>query len=421
MKKIYSILALFMAMLLMLTGCSMVQINADRDGQTVVAVVNGKNILKKDYEQNFQRTLIQSGMDISNLSSVADEYVAYYAASALETMINQEVMLLKAEEMGLNTLSEEEKAEIQQEYDEIMETMRAMAETMIINDLLAENADMTEEEQKEAIEKLSEEDRLKAVEKGVDSTLSSMYYTRESFLENLQMYAILDKVEDEVTKGIEPAQEDIDAAYNERAAAAKESYTSSPLAYETAYMDDNSVIYYIPAGTHIVQHILIGLPEEQTEELVTYRTEGKNDAADSIREKYLAEIKAEAQEALDKIKANPESYLEVMAEYSDDTGSSDGSTFAVASASTGYYVEEFAKAALSLTEVGQITDLVASDYGYHIIRCEEIPTSGPVPQTEVYDAIYDELRAELVTEKMNELLVTWKAEYAVQTFTDRLV
>jgi len=420
MKKIYSILALTMAMLLMLTGCSMVQINAERDGQTVVAVVNGKDILKKDYEQNFQRTLIQSGMDINNLDAVADEYVTYYAASALETMINQEVMLLKAKEMGLDTLTEEEKAEIQKEYDEIMETMRAMAESLIINDLLTENADMTEEEQKKAIEKMSEEDRLAAIEKGVDSTLSSMFYTRESFLENLQMYAILDKVEAKVTEDIEPAQEDIDSAYTERAASAKETYTNTPISYETAYMDKN-VIYYVPAGARIVQHILIALPEEQTKELTTYRSEGKDDAADTIREKYLAEIKDKAQEALDKIKADPDSYLDVMAEYSDDEGTKDGSTFAVASVKAGYYVEEFAQAAMNMKEIGEITDLVGSDYGYHILRCEDIPTSGPVPQSEVQEIIYDELRSELVTEKMNELLTTWKTEYAVQTFTDRLV
>ena len=277
MKKIYSLLALTMALLMMLTGCSMVQINADRDGQTVVAVVNGKDILKKDYVESFQRTLIQSGMDPNNLNGISDEYVAYYAAAALETMINQEVMLLKAKEMGLDTLTEEEKAEIQKEYDEIMQTMRETAVTMI------------EADNEQNGKTMSEAELEKAIETSVDNTLASMYYTRESFLENLEMYAILDKVEAESTKDLKPTDEDVEAKYTEQAASAKETYSSSPYAYESAYMEGNT-IYYVPTGARIVQHILISLPDEKTEELTLYRNEGKDDVADKYRDQYLEEI-----------------------------------------------------------------------------------------------------------------------------------
>ena len=196
--------------------------------------------------------------------------------------------------------------------------------------------------------------------------------------------------------------------YDEKVQSAQEDYTETPRNYESAFAS-GSVIYYVPEGVRIVQHILIGLTEEQQTELSTLRGEDKNDEADAKREEYLAGIKAEADEVLGKISADHANFLDVMKENSDDTGSADGMEFAVAPGGS-YYAEEFMNAALAMKEVGEMSGLVASDFGYHILLCTQIPTSGAVPLGDVKDEISEQLLSEMQTEKLTETLATWSED-----------
>jgi peptidyl-prolyl cis-trans isomerase D len=84
------------------------------------------------------------------------------------------------------------------------------------------------------------------------------------------------------------------------------------------------------------------------------------------------EIKAKAEAVLKKVKAG-EDFANLAKQYSDDTGSKDqgGNLGAFTRESV---VTEFADAAFSL-KVGEISDLVRSKYGYHIIKVtgHEVP------------------------------------------------
>jgi len=86
-----------------------------------------------------------------------------------------------------------------------------------------------------------------------------------------------------------------------------------------------------------------------------------------------AEIKAKAESVLKRAKAG-EDFASLAKQYSDDTGSKDegGNLGAFTRNSV---VEEFANAAFSL-KVGEISDLVRTQYGYHIIKVtgREIPS-----------------------------------------------
>ena len=122
---------------------------------------------------------------------------------------------------------------------------------------------------------------------------------------------------------------------------------------------------------------------------------------------------------LGKISADHANFLDVMKENSDDTASADGMEFAVAPGG-GYYAEDFMNAALAMKEVGEMSGLVASDFGYHIMLCTQIPTSGAVPLGDVKDSISEQLLSEMQTEKLTETLATWMEELSVKTYTDRL-
>ncbi len=81
-------------------------------------------------------------------------------------------------------------------------------------------------------------------------------------------------------------------------------------------------------------------------------------------EKDKETVKKQAEELLSRIKKG-EDFDKLMKEYSEDPGLADfpdGYTF-----SHGEMVEQFEKAAYAL-EVGQVSELVETDYGYHIIK-----------------------------------------------------
>lgn len=96
--------------------------------------------------------------------------------------------------------------------------------------------------------------------------------------------------------------------------------------------------------------------------------------------------KAQAEEILAKLKKNPENFDKLMAEYSQDPGSKtypDGYLF-----KEGDMVPEFYKGALAL-KVGEISGIVESQYGYHIILKVADYENG-VPYTEVKEELHQE-------------------------------
>ncbi len=107
------------------------------------------------------------------------------------------------------------------------------------------------------------------------------------------------------------------------------------------------------------------------------------------------DAKAQAEEILAKLKKNPEDFDKLMAEYSQDPGSKtypDGYLF-----KEGDMVTEFYEGALAL-EAGEISEIVESPYGYHIILKVADYENG-VPYTEVKDELHQEFaRKEFIKE-----------------------
>ncbi len=81
-----------------------------------------------------------------------------------------------------------------------------------------------------------------------------------------------------------------------------------------------------------------------------------------------ADIKAEAQSVLDKIKSGELSFEDAAQQYSDDVTASSGGDLGYFS--EGQMVTEFEDAVKNM-EVGDISDLVQTQYGYHIIKLTE--------------------------------------------------
>lgn len=134
---------------------------------------------------------------------------------------------------------------------------------------------------------------------------------------------------------------------------------------------------------------------------------------------YDAQAKAEAEEILAKLAAGSD-FVALMNEHSDDGRGEDGalSSDGYIMTNNGQMVPEFEEAAMKL-EVGAYTkELVATDYGYHIIMRYELPTEG-----ENYDTTISSISSELTNEKLENLINTWANELGFtinQKFVDKL-
>lgn len=107
----------------------------------------------------------------------------------------------------------------------------------------------------------------------------------------------------------------------------------------------------------LVRHILIAYDGSGT------TTEGVTRTKD--------EAKALAEELLGKIK-NGEDFGALAKEYSDDSGSAELNGVLGKPAGRGAYVAEFESASLALTEKDQVSDIVETQFGYHIIKADDI-------------------------------------------------
>jgi peptidyl-prolyl cis-trans isomerase D len=105
-----------------------------------------------------------------------------------------------------------------------------------------------------------------------------------------------------------------------------------------------------------------------------------------------AEAKKKAEQVLAEVKKNPTKFSELAKKYSQDPGSAekggDLGTFA-----RGSMVKPFEDAAFSMKQ-GEISGLVQSDFGYHIIKLTEI-----VGQGQGFEALKPQIRAELMYQK----------------------
>jgi peptidyl-prolyl cis-trans isomerase D len=111
--------------------------------------------------------------------------------------------------------------------------------------------------------------------------------------------------------------------------------------------------------------------------------------------------KAKAEDILHQIKATPDKFAALAKQYSQDSGSaSKGGDLGMFG--KGAMVKPFEDAAFKL-KAGEVSDLVQSDFGYHIIKLTSIKPAKVQPLAEVHELISQRLKAQQATERFAEL------------------
>jgi peptidyl-prolyl cis-trans isomerase C len=165
--------------------------------------------------------------------------------------------------------------------------------------------------------------------------------------------------------------------------------------------------------------MLIKLSDEDSQAIGELRKEGKDDDADSMREEKLKSIQDKAEDVLAKARAG-EDFDKLVIKYGEDPGMEseeykDGYSMLRDSG----MMEEFLEASFQLQE-GEISDLVATDYGYHIIKVYEASEDDIASLEDVREELRNLLLSQKKNEKTGELIVQWLDEADVKKYEKRL-
>ena len=148
-----------------------------------------------------------------------------------------------------------------------------------------------------------------------------------------------------------------------------------------AYFDKNQA--NLPAKRHVA-HILVAFPQ------------GADDKA-------KAAAKAKAEEVLAKVKAKPADFAGLAKQYSQDPGSAPNGGDLGFFAKDGTMVKPFEDAAFSLKQ-GEISGLVETQFGYHILKVLEVGQSFESQKAEIVQTLQQEKIKTAVDTKKKQLV-----------------
>jgi peptidyl-prolyl cis-trans isomerase D len=373
----------------------------------VVAQVDGGDVTAEEVRQTarqmLQQQMPQGGPNMAML-------LPFFAQRAADQLITRQALLVEAGRMGLHATPAEVRDELehgryaatffpggnfigQQEYDDLLQ-----------------RANLTREKFEDAVGKDILLNKLQALISG-SATVSESQIRDQFIKQNSKVkfdYAVLKQ--DDLRKGLHPTDEELKAYYESHKATYANSVPEKrKVKYalvETgkaeaevqvtqddlrAYYDQHRDEYRTPDQVK-VSHILIKTPLPGPD--------GKVD------EKGVAEAQHRAEDLLKQLKGGAK--LEDLAKkYSEDPGSAKqgGSLGWIGKGQT---VPEFEKTAFSLPK-GQISDLVKSSYGFHIIRVEDKQDAHVKTLDDVkaeIEPVIKHQKAQQVAQKQAEALLT---------------
>jgi parvulin-like peptidyl-prolyl isomerase len=450
-KRIFKSLALILGIVIMFSGCALVEVDPERDMAQVVAVINGEKVTKGEamelyasisYNVAYQEYLYHS-YGITGVSFGDPKELT------VDQLVNDRVLAQKVKELGYDALTDEEAALLDSEADADFEEN--------IEDVKAEvtKDGMTEDDI-----------RAKAIE-----YLKQYGVSRELIYEAKYNELMSTRLREHVIKDISVTDEQIRAKYEEQLASDESAYASNPSSFENAVLNDTTIITWIPEGYRTVKHILLPYSDEQTDALnimenriadidsrisglETAETEedetehSEHDGHDHgdeqvdeavepdtiesltaekdtleweiavVKDEYLRTFSDTIDEINAKLEAG-ESFETLIEEYGQDPGmqSEPGK-------SQGYHVTQemgiwdaaFNKGAMALENIGDISDPIATSFGIHIIRYESDVVSGPVPYEQVRERLHENLLKEAQDQAFEAAKTEWVEAASIQRY-----
>lgn len=345
--------------------------------------------------------------------------------SLVETAVEDGVILAKGAELGLDQLEDSVVADMETEARNLMDSYNAYYISYFYPDA------------EETTEEMTAEAEAYWAANGLDY---------ESTLENLRSGIIKQAVYDYATKDVAVTDEDIQAEYKGLLADNEAAYTDEPASFTGDY-GSSTPIAWIPEGYRAVKQVLVGFDDEQSalyqelqsqlaslnEELAALEEPAEEakanteadteEAAPRTAEEINADIAACAIEVealysqllptAEKVIAEFEAGAtidELIEKYNTDPGMTNEPTatigYAVSEATTSYD-DAFKQAAMSIEEVGSLSEPAYGSYGIYIVYYLGDIAAGPVE----LDSIREGVEAQALAAKLQSTYDTQLAEW----------
>jgi foldase protein PrsA len=384
MRKILTVLLLGLCMVLtpMLSACALVEIDPQRDLDSVVAVVCGEQITKRMVMNEWNRQKAGMGVtDAYEQSEDGQRIISTVLQNLLQDMVKAVIRREQARTLGLYPLTDENFARVVARADELYDERLAQAEESLLDSYQPQDG----QTQQSDLSQIAQESVALMMEEQFE-------FSREMDLRQAENEVIEDLLREYYGADITADEQQVQEYYDEILQQQKEQFGEDTNGV-VSYLKNGTLIVYYPGNVVRVKHILIGFDETVQAEINQLRSDGDDAAADELCQESAKQIEDRAQEALERAQ-NGENFDDLIVEYGDDPGMMTQSQRA-----EGYlvcrdsmdYAEAFRQASLELTREGQISDLVLTDYGYHIIYAMEVYPEHTVALDEIYDQIQQDL------------------------------
>jgi peptidyl-prolyl cis-trans isomerase D len=375
-------------------------------GKGIVAKVDGEDITADEVRETARGMLQQQG---SQLGANASILLPFFAQRAADQLVDRQALVSEAQHLGFKVTPQEIKDELQHgQYSEVFFPGGTFIGEAEYQGLLQQH-NLTPAAFEDSVGKEILISKLQALITG-GASVSNAAVRQEFDKQNVKVrfdYAVLKQ--DDIKKGLHPTAEELKAFYDSH----QKNYANSiPEKRKVKYVmidlgkieaavqvthDDLQAYYnahrdqYRVAEQAKVSHILIKTPLPGSDR--------------KVDEKGVAEAQRRAEDILKQLKAGAK-FEDLAKKYSEDPGSAKegGSLGWIGKGRT---VPEFEKAAFSLPK-GQISDLVKSSYGFHIIRVDD--------RQDAHMKTLDEVTAEI-----EPILKRQKAQEAAQKQAEDLL
>ncbi len=419
-----TLLAVLMAMVLLLSSCSLIVKDQAVDDATVIIRMGDQEVTKKTVKEETENQLDSQAYYYQMMGYQFDttdpDVIADAQAEAIESLKKDLALTAKAKELGLDQLTDEEKEEVrkngQEDYDNALDYVK--------NYMLGSTEGMDNE----------------AIAAAAAEKVTELGYSLDTYVEAATKSKIDDKLRDYAIKDVVVTDEEIQADYDTHVEEDKASYTENPASYVST-VNNGTAVYYAPAGVRRVKQILTKFKEEDQTLITdakakvteaesakktaqakidsaqsTIDTEGVSDedkaqaetdlkaaqdelaAAEETLDAANKELDAVTDKAFENIDEEVDAILAQLAEGADwqtlmdeknqDPGLKDNAKgYAVCDGMTGFDAA-FVEAAMALEKPGDYSGKVkGTSYGYYIIRYESDEPEGPIALDEVKEDI----------------------------------
>lgn len=434
MKRI-GVLLLALVLALLMTACSA---DPEKDAQKIVAEVGGTQVTKGEalevYDFLHKQIVASASQYYQDVDPADRDLVSSAKTQTLKSITEKVALEKKLDEMGL-ALTEAELARLQESVDDIyaQEIANYMATYSV------------------------SEDEAQAAADRQGLTWQAIYY----FAKNNMVEV---KLRNATVTNISVTEDEVRAAYDALVEQDAAKYAEDPGQF-SADVVDGTTVYAAPEGYRYVKNLVVGFPlelrtqimgldqeqyaafnaqinrqiqlmtasgmsdEDQAQverEIADYAAEYERLDAEitALVEQGRAEIQEQAEAVLALCQAEDADFDALMKEYNVDSGTTQSALVEKngypVSADSANYVTQFAEAAMALENIGDISGLVVSNYGYNILLYTGDVPVGAFPFEEVENEAAAAALRQAEDSAFAALKDQWLDEAKIKTYISRL-